>query len=66
MEISKLFYHRHVGCLSRGIEGTCSKITFFSYIALAVLEKSLKNNFFGDDFENSPQKIVFKTFLQNG
>ena len=29
IEISKLFYHRHVGCLSRGIEGTCSKITFF-------------------------------------
>ena len=25
----------------------------FSYIALAVLEKSLKNNFFGDNFENS-------------
>ena len=24
----------------------------FSYIALAVLEKSPKNNFFGDDFEN--------------
>ena len=29
IEFSKLFYHRHVGCLSRGIEGTCSKITFF-------------------------------------
>ena len=28
-KISKLFYHRLVGCLSRGIEGTCSKITFF-------------------------------------
>ena len=39
IEFSKLFYHKHVGCLSRGIEGTCSKITFFSYIALAVLEK---------------------------
>ena len=43
IEISKLFYHRHVGCLSRGIEGTCSKINFFSYLALAVFEKSLKN-----------------------
>ena len=42
------------------------KSPFFSYIALVVWEKSLKNNFFGDDFENSPQKIVFKTFLQNG
>ena len=29
IEISKYFYHRHVGCLSRGIEGNCSKITFF-------------------------------------
>ena len=46
IEFSKLFYHRHVGCLSRGIEGTCSKITFFPYIALVVLKKSLKNNFF--------------------
>ena len=29
IEISKLFYYRHVGCLSRGIEGRCSKINFF-------------------------------------
>ena len=29
IEFPKLFYHRHVGCLSRGIEGACSKITFF-------------------------------------
>ena len=31
IEISKLFYYRHVGCLSRGIEGTRSKITFFLF-----------------------------------
>ena len=37
------FTSGHVGCLSRGIEGTCSKITFFSHLALAVFEKSLKN-----------------------
>ena len=66
IEISKLFYHRHVGCLSRGIEGTCSKITFFSHLALAVLEKSLKNHFFSDYFQNRAFLAVFETFLKNG
>ena len=40
IEISKYFYHRHVGCLSRGIDGISSKINFFSYPVYAVFEKS--------------------------
>ena len=102
IKISKLLYHRHVGCLSRGIEGTCSKITFFSYTALAVLlqyiyfsddsimmwldvikgmledynakyycsshsvavlEKSLKNHFFNNYFQNRKFLAVFEIFL---
>ena len=65
IEFSKLFYHRHVGCLSRGIEGTCSKITFFSYIALVVLEKSLKHNFFGDYFQNCGSKSNLAVWRAN-
>ena len=53
IEISKLFYHWLVGCRSRGIEDTGSKITFFSYLALAAFgeksQKLLKNH----NFENS-------------
>ena len=64
IEISKLFYHRHVGCLSRGIEGTCSKITFFSHLAIAVLEKSLKNHLFSDYFQNGGLLSSFWDFSQ--
>ena len=35
----------------------------FSYIDLAVLEKSLKNNFFGYNFENSREAEVGTTVL---
>ena len=45
-------YHRLVGCLSRGIEGTFSKTTFFLSCFISLREKSqklLKNH----DFKNS-------------
>ena len=51
-----------MGCLSRGIEGTCSKITFFSHLALAVLEKSLKNHFFSDYFQNLMGRLPLTLF----
>ena len=35
----KVFYDRLMGCLSKGIEGSCSKTTFFSYLALDVFVK---------------------------
>ena len=49
---------------TKGIKGTCSKIAFFSYLAFAVLEKSLKNHFFSDYFQNREFLAVFETFLK--
>ena len=49
-KISKLFYDRLVGCLSRGIERTCSKITFFPilfWLFWRKVWKTIKNH----DFE---------------
>ena len=55
-----------MGCLSRGIDGISSKINFFSYPVYAVFEKSLKNHFFSDYFQNRAFLAVFETFLKNG
>ena len=62
----KLFYHSLVGCLSKGIEGTFSKITFFFLSCFIRLgeksQKLLKNH----DFKNSHFKSGFWDFSPNG
>ena len=55
-----------MGCVSRGIDGTFSKMLFFSCLDLAVLEKSLKNHLKMMIFRKVVLKGVFKTFLLNG
>ena len=57
--ISDLFYHRHVGCLSRGIEGTCSKIIFFFPSCFSRFwEKSQKATFYTIIFKI----VIFQQF----
>ena len=43
-------------------DGTCLKVNFFSYLALAGFEKSLKNDKKNHDFENSRFKSGFTDF----
>ena len=48
------------------LRADAQKLLFFSHLALAVLEKSLKNHFFSDYFQNRAFLAVFETFLKNG
>ena len=54
-----------MGCLSRGIEGTFSKMISISCLVSAVLEKSLKNHLKMMIFRKVSLKRVFGTFLLN-
>ena len=65
IEFPKLFYHRHVGCLSRAIEGTRHMLKnhlFFLHCYSRFGEKSQKQLFWGLFSKLSTKKLFLRFF----